>query len=59
MVSQVILMIKSATDNLEKMTDFVRAKHPYEVCEVISTSIQVGNPAYIQYLRDVTKGNKH
>lgn len=32
-------MIKTKTNLVDKLTDFVRKNHPYEVCEVISTPV--------------------
>ncbi|GAU90576.1 hypothetical protein RvY_02977 [Ramazzottius varieornatus] len=49
---EVIMMIKSKTSLLEELTKFVRDNHPYDVCEVISTTITQGNPPYLQWLQN-------
>ncbi|CAN7945677.1 unnamed protein product, partial [Ixodes hexagonus] len=51
--SEVLMVIKSRTSRLDEMTTFVRENHPYEVCEVISTPIQHGNPPYLKWLSEV------
>ncbi|OQR77518.1 protein CutA-like [Tropilaelaps mercedesae] len=57
--TEVLMMIKSPTESLKELTTFVKSVHPYEVCEVISLPIQHGNPDYLQFLYDATKGGKH
>ncbi|OQV15873.1 putative Protein CutA-like protein [Hypsibius exemplaris] len=52
--SEVMMIIKSRMSLLHDMTRFVRENHPYEVCEVISTPIVHGNPAYLDFLRQGT-----
>ncbi|CAN7989693.1 unnamed protein product [Ixodes pacificus] len=51
--SEVLMVIKSRTLRLDEVTTFVRENHPYEVCEVISTPIQHGNPPYLKWLSEV------
>ncbi|XP_077506987.1 protein CutA homolog isoform X2 [Amblyomma americanum] len=50
---EVLMVIKSRTSRLDEMTKFVRENHPYEVCEVISTPIQHGNPPYLKWISEV------
>jgi uncharacterized protein involved in tolerance to divalent cations len=38
---------------LSFQTEFVKSHHPYEVCEVISTSIEKGNRAYLDWIGKV------
>jgi periplasmic divalent cation tolerance protein len=38
--SEVLMMIKTRTARLPELTEFVRRNHPYEVAEVIATSIE-------------------
>ncbi|XP_064458978.1 protein CutA homolog isoform X2 [Ornithodoros turicata] len=54
---EVLMVIKSRTSRLDELTTYVRQNHPYEVCEVISTPIQHGNPPYLQWLADVVPAN--
>ncbi|XP_015913373.1 protein CutA homolog isoform X3 [Parasteatoda tepidariorum] len=51
--SEVLMVIKSRISRLEELTKYVRENHPYEVCEVISTPIQHGNPPYLKWLDEV------
>lgn len=53
------MIVKSPANSLDVMTRMVRENHPYKVVEVISSLIQAANPDYIEYMRDVTKRNKH
>lgn len=56
---EVLMVIKSRTARLDELTTYVREHHPYEVCEVISTPIQHGNPPYLQWLADVVPSSGH
>ncbi|CAH1959671.1 unnamed protein product [Acanthoscelides obtectus] len=51
--SEVLMMIKTRTSKVNQLTEFVKANHPYTVCEVISLPIQNGNPAYLKWINDV------
>ncbi|KAL0882144.1 hypothetical protein ABMA27_000703 [Loxostege sticticalis] len=48
--NEALLMIKTRTTQVDKLTDFVRSNHPYEVCEVISLPIKNGNPPYLKWI---------
>ncbi|XP_053603731.1 protein CutA homolog [Plodia interpunctella] len=48
--SELLLMIKTRTSQVDKLTEFVRSNHPYEVCEVISLPIKNGNPPYLKWI---------
>lgn len=50
---EVLMMIKTRTNQIERLTEFVKSNHPYEVCEVISLPIEAGNPAYLKWLGEV------
>ena len=67
--SEVLMMIKTRTSRIEELTEFVKSKpvihsagfnnkivvenHPYDVCEVITTSIEGGNKPYLDWLGKV------
>lgn len=51
--TEVLMMIKSRASRLGELTAFVKANHPYEVCEVISVPIQQGNHEYLKWISDV------
>lgn len=50
---EVLMMIKTKTCKVDELTNFVKANHPYTVCEVISLPIQNGNEAYLKWINDV------
>ena len=45
-----LLIIKSRKDRLSKLVQWVRAHHPYTVCEVITLPITGGNPDYLRWI---------
>lgn len=51
--SEVLMMIKTRTSRIEELTEFVKKNHPYDVCEVITTSIEGGNKEYIDWIGKV------
>ncbi|XP_045446759.1 protein CutA homolog [Melitaea cinxia] len=55
--SEALLMIKTRTSLVDKLTDFVRSNHPYEVCEVISLPIKNGNPPYLKWIGEAVPEN--
>lgn len=48
--SELLLMIKTTTANVDQLTKFVRENHPYSVAEVISVKIENGNPPYLDWV---------
>ena len=64
--SEVLMMIKTRTSRIEELTEFVKSmfnsayicfltvyiaeNHPYDVCEVITTSIEGGNKPSLDWL---------
>lgn len=48
--SELLLMIKTTTVNVDQLTKFVRENHPYSVAEVISVKIDNGNPSYLDWV---------
>lgn len=51
--SELLLMIKTRTSKVDELTDWVKANHPYTVCEVISTPITNGNEQYLKWIDSV------
>ncbi len=49
-----ILIIKSKESLLEKVSDALRATHPYEVPELISFKPEYVEPGYLQWLEQET-----
>jgi len=56
---EVLMMIKTRTSRIAELTQFVQKNHPYDVPEVITTSIEGGSVPYLDWLGntvpDVTK----
>ncbi|KAI5646450.1 cutA1 divalent ion tolerance protein domain-containing protein [Phthorimaea operculella] len=53
---ELLLMIKTRTSQVDKLTEYVRSHHPYEVCEVISLPIKNGNPPYLKWIGENVPG---
>ena len=47
---EVLMMIKTRTSRVPELTEFVKKNHPYDVAEVITTSIEQGNQPYLDWL---------
>jgi periplasmic divalent cation tolerance protein len=47
---EVLMMIKTRTEAVDDITTFVKANHPYDVPEVISTSIEAGSKDYMDWI---------
>ena len=56
--SELLLMIKTRTERVDELSAWVKANHPYDVCEVISTKIDNGNPPYLKWLGEVVPPRK-
>lgn len=53
--SETLLMIKTRTEAVSQLIEFVKSNHPYDVPEVISVQLNEGNEAYMQWVRDSVK----
>jgi periplasmic divalent cation tolerance protein len=51
------LLIKTAQDRYAELEASIRANHPYELPEIIAVSIDVGLPAYLQWVESETRDN--
>jgi len=51
--SELILMIKTRTERVADLSQFVRENHPYDVAEVISSKIEDGNAPYLKWIGDI------
>ena len=54
---EVLMMIKTRTSKIPKLTEFIKQNHPYDLCEVISTVIQGGNAAYLKWIDELVPEN--
>lgn len=48
--SEAMMIIKTKTNRVDELTEFVRKNHPYTVCEVISMKIENGNEPYLKWI---------
>lgn len=51
--NELLMMIKTRTDTVDALTKYVKANHPYEVCEVISLPIENGNEDYLRWVSNI------
>jgi len=56
--TELLLMIKTRTERVDELSAWVKDNHPYDVCEVISTKIENGNPPYLKWLGEVVPPRK-
>ncbi len=56
--SELLLMIKTRTERMADLTEYVNANHPYDVPEVISTTIEKGSQAYLDWIGKVVPVSK-
>mmetsp|Transcript_7588 Transcript_7588/g.11167 ORF Transcript_7588/g.11167 Transcript_7588/m.11167 type:complete len:128 (-) Transcript_7588:28-411(-) len=52
---ELLLMVKTRSELIPSLTEWVQNNHPYDCPEVISVPITSGNPAYLQFVTDSTK----
>lgn len=52
--SEQLLMIKTASSLVERLTKHVQGNHPYDECEVVSTSVTGGSASYLEWVLQST-----
>ncbi|WP_150251060.1 divalent-cation tolerance protein CutA [Nocardiopsis deserti] len=50
------VVVKTAADRLDELTAHIGDVHPYDVPEVVAVPVTGGNPAYLEWVRDETRG---
>lgn len=55
--AEVLLLLKTRGDLLDALQAAVMAAHSYEVAEFLAVPVAAGSPAYLQWLRDVTRAS--
>ncbi|CAD5119618.1 unnamed protein product [Dimorphilus gyrociliatus] len=53
--SELLLMIKTKTELVDQISEYIRKHHPYDVAEVISSKIDNGNPPYLDWIEKNVK----
>ncbi|MBR8740989.1 divalent-cation tolerance protein CutA [Nocardiopsis sp. MG754419] len=51
------VVIKTAADRLEDLVAHLVAAHPYDVPEIVAVPVTGGNPSYLAWVRDETRGS--
>jgi periplasmic divalent cation tolerance protein len=52
---EVPLLIKTTTERYAALETEIRARHPYELPEIVAISVDKGLPAYLQWVSDETR----
>lgn len=52
--AEVLLLIKTTAARFDALRERVRELHPYEVPEIVATTVVQGSDAYLQWVRDET-----
>jgi periplasmic divalent cation tolerance protein len=53
---EVVLLIKTWSDRFEVLGAAIRARHPYELPEIMAVEAAAGLPAYLDWMRGETRG---
>ncbi|XP_069465634.1 protein CutA homolog isoform X2 [Ambystoma mexicanum] len=48
--TEILLLVKTKTSKIHKLSDYVRSVHPFEIPEIISLAIDQGNPLYFKWI---------
>lgn len=48
--TECLLVMKTADDRVEQLTQRIKELHPYEVPEIISFSVEHGHPPYLDWV---------
>lgn len=51
-----LVVAKTAADRLDGLVAHLVRTHPYEVPEIVAVPVAGGNPAYLSWVRDETRG---
>ncbi len=54
--NEALLICKTRQDLLQELMDYVKKIHPYSVPEILALSISLGNPEYLEWVKESTKG---
>jgi len=52
--NEALLICKTKFDLLQELVDYVRKIHPYDVPEIVALSISLGNPEYLEWIKEST-----
>lgn len=54
--AEYLLVIKSTTERFDAINSTIHRLHTYQVPEVVSLPVEAGDPAYLQWIRESTRG---
>ena len=46
-----LLLVKTNSGRLRALMHWIKANHPYTVCEILALPVAAGNPSYIQWIK--------
>lgn len=49
---EALLVLKTQKSKWARLSQKIREKHPYEVCEILALPVASGNPAYLKWIGD-------
>jgi len=52
------VVAKTAADRVDDLTAHIVDIHPYDVPEVVAVPVAGGNPSYLAWVRDETRGDR-
>ncbi|XP_060697075.1 protein CutA homolog [Hemiscyllium ocellatum] len=50
--TEVLMVLKTRTSKIHKLSEFIRSVHPFEVPEIISILVDQGNPLYLKWIEE-------
>ena len=53
--AEVLLLIKTTSGAMGRLTDWIRRQHPYDVPEVIAVPVTEGSPEYLNWVATETE----
>lgn len=53
--SESLLLMKTCGDRFDELSRRIKELHPYEVPEIIAMPVTVGNPDYLEWVRESTR----
>lgn len=54
--AEALLFAKTREELVERLVDFVKARHPYDCPAILATPIAAGNPDYLAWIERETGG---
>ncbi len=55
---EMLLMIKTRSDKIAELSEYVKANHPFDVPEVIAADITQGSQKYLDWIGETVSGKE-